>query len=329
MPGEAVRIMTGAPMPPGADCMTPKEMVREDGAELLLSRPLSRHENYVFQGEDIKRGESLIEEGTRLGFAHLGLLAAMGRGTAVVYRPPLIGLCCIGDELLPPDTPLTPGKIYGSNGTLLAARLAEYGLPCRPPVTGEDDPDVMAAKIAGMMGIMEGLDILITTGSVSVGDKDVMGEVFAILGIEPVLGRLDFKPGSVFLCGRYREKWIFCLSGNPFAALTTMELVVRPALAVFARRKDLNTTRRNAILRTPFPGGKSSQRRFVRGRLEDINGGLPTVTLPEGHSSGRLFSLVGCNCLVDISADTRTLPEGAEVTVVPLGVWSGSRGIGV
>ncbi|MDR1411787.1 MAG: molybdopterin molybdotransferase MoeA [Spirochaetaceae bacterium] len=317
-PGEALRIMTGAAMPEGADCMAPKEALREDGEDVLVSRPVARHENYIFRGEDIKQGELFLKAGSRLDFASLGMLAAMGRGSVEVYRPLSIGLCCIGDELTPADTPLEPGKIYNSNGVMLAARLAEYGFSCRPPLTLRDDPAEAAGEIASLI---DALDILITVGSVSVGDKDIMGAVFDRLRVERELSRLAFKPGSAFLCGRLRGRRIFCLSGNPFAALATMELVARPVLAKLSRREDLNTARAKAVLRTPYPGGKSGARRFLRGRLAKSAGdGLPAVTLPEGHSSGRLFSLSGCNCLVDLEAGAGALPCGAEVNVVQLGV---------
>jgi molybdopterin molybdotransferase len=316
-PGEALRIMTGAAMPEGADCMMPKEETREDGEDVLVFRPVAHHENYIFRGEDIKQGEVFVDEGVRLDSALLGMLAAMGRANVRVYRAPSIGLCCVGDELSPTGAPLEPGKIYSSNDTLLAARLAEYGFSCRPPLVVGDDPEYAAGKIASLT---EGLDMLITTGSVSVGDKDIMGAVFDRLGIERELGRLAFKPGSSFLCGSYRGCRIFCLSGNPFAALATMELVARPVLAKFSRRRDLNARRRKAVLLTAFPGGRSSGRRFLRGRLaESAEGGLPVATLPEGHASGRLFSLSGCNCLVDLAAGTGALPAGSEVTVVQLG----------
>jgi molybdopterin molybdotransferase len=319
--GEALRIMTGAAMPEGADCMAPKEAVREEGEGVLVFRPVARHENYIFRGEDIKQGEVFLPEGARLDFALLGMLAAMGRGSVEVYRPLSVGLCCIGDELTPADTPLGPGKIYNSNGVMLAARLAEYGFSCRPPLVLPDDPGEAAGVIPSLL---DGLDILITVGSVSVGDKDIMGAVFDRLHVERELSSLAFKPGSAFLCGSLRGKRIFCLSGNPFAALAVMELVVRPVLAKLSRREDLNTVRGKAVLRTPFPGGKSTARRFLRGRLAGpTGGGPPAVTLPEGHSSGRLFSLSGCNCLVDLEAGAGALPSGTEVTVVQLGVHGG------
>jgi molybdopterin molybdotransferase len=201
---------------------------------------------------------------------------------------------------------------------MLAARLAEYGFSCPPSLTLPDDPEEAAGKIASLL---DGLDVLITAGSVSVGDKDIIAGVFDRLGVERELSHLAFKPGSAFLCGRLRGKRIFSLSGNPFAALAVLELVVRPVLAKLSRREDLNTVRGKAVLSSPFPGGKSGTRRFLRGRLaKSAGGGLPVVTLPEGHSSGRLFSLSGCNCLVDLEAGAGALSYGTEVTVVPLGI---------
>jgi molybdopterin molybdotransferase len=315
--GEALRIMTGAAMPRGSDCMSPKEAVKEEGDEVLIFRPAARHENYIFRGEDIKCGEIFIEQGTELNFAHLGMLAADGQESVKVYRLPVIGTVCVGDEFSPANAPLEPGKIYNSNGLMLDARLREYGLSSLDNLIVPDDPQTAANIIDGFL---DSLDVLLTSGSVSVGDKDIMGQVYDILGVDTQVSKLSFKPGTSFLCGRYRDKQIFSLSGNPFAALATMELVARPFLAKMSRKEKLFPSRFQALLNTPFPGGKNrNMRRFLRGRLtHNPEGGLPVVTLPEGQSSGRLFSLSGCNCLVDLKADRPTLSSGTTVEVLSL-----------
>ncbi|MDR0620332.1 MAG: molybdopterin molybdotransferase MoeA [Deltaproteobacteria bacterium] len=315
--GEAVRIMTGAAMPIGVDAMLPKEVLKEENGQVFIPRKVGRHENYIFRGEDITPGTVFLTAGTKLTHAHLGMLATNGQGTVTVYRSPVIGMYCIGDEFSQPDKPLEPGKIYNSNGIMLTSRLAEYGLPSLPHHVLGDDPESAAREIKSAM---DNIDILITAGSVSVGDKDIMHEVFDLLGVERYVSRLAFKPGSAFLCGKYQNKWIFSLSGNPFAALATMELVVRPVLAKHSRRQGLVTRRVKAILASPLTVGKGgNKRRFLRGRLvQPTDGGPLTVILPEGHSSGRVFSLAGCNCLVDINHDINNLPEQTWVEAIDL-----------
>ncbi|GHV73346.1 molybdopterin molybdenumtransferase MoeA [Spirochaetia bacterium] len=331
LPGEALRIMTGAPMPEGSDAMLPKEDVQESafkengaskengGADILVSHPVKKHENYIFQGEDVQKGQSLISPGERLDFVRLGLLAEMGFAEVPVFRPPEIGILCTGDELIPPGEPLPPGKIYNSNGVLLSARLRELGFrPHLLPIMA-DECETAAAEIGARM---ESLDMLITTGAVSVGDKDIMRDVLTRLGAERLFWRMNFKPGSAILCGMYRGKLLICLSGNPFAAMANLELLARPVLAKLARRPDLKTRRLEARLQNPFPKS-SGARRFIRARLLTENGagellesGLPLVSLPEGHASGQMRSLVGCNCFVDIPACSGALSAGSIVEVV-------------
>jgi molybdopterin molybdotransferase len=316
-PNEAVRIMTGAAMPEGADSMVPLEAVREEGDQVLIYKPLNLYENYIFQGEDIKRGEVLLQAGVKLDSVRLGLLGGMGLNQIQVFRQPRLGLYCVGDEFSKPEAPLQPGKIYNSNGVTLTARLKEYGLPSQRCIILPDDPATAANEIAS---VIDELDLIITTGSVSVGDKDIMPEVFRRLGITADISRLDFKPGTAFLTGLYRGKRILCLSGNPFAALATMELVVRPVLAKLTRDYSLLTRRIKAELQTAFPGGKSKNiRRFLRGSLNSPESGQTlTVSLPEDHSSGRMFSMIGRDCLVDLPPGVNNLPSGQIVEVVDL-----------
>ncbi|GHV28319.1 molybdopterin molybdenumtransferase MoeA [Spirochaetia bacterium] len=319
LPGEALRIMTGAPMPEGSDAMLPKEDVqetafKENGAqEILVSHPVKTRENYIFRGEDIQKGQPFISLGERLDFVRLGLLAGMGFATVPVFRPPEIGILCTGDELILPGNPLSPGKIYNSNGVLLSTRLEELGFHPRLLPILADDPETAATQICAHM---ENLDLLITTGAVSVGDKDIMRDVFTLLGAERLFWRMNFKPGSAILCGAYRTKLLICLSGNPFAAMANLELLVRPVLAKLARRPDLATRRFQACLKTPFPK-PSRSRRFIRARIETEGVSDTEVTVPEdGHASGHLYSLLDCNCFIDIPAGSGGLPVNSIVEVV-------------
>ncbi|WP_010256453.1 gephyrin-like molybdotransferase Glp [Treponema primitia] len=317
LPGEALRIMTGAPMPAGSDAMLPKEDVSEKEKAVLVFRPVKKHENYIFRGEDIRKGQLLIREGEGLDFIRLGLLAGLGLAEVPVFRPPEIGILCTGDELVPPGAPLPPGKIYNNNGILLSTRLEELGFHPRLLPVAADEPETAAAEIRAHM---EDLDLLISTGGVSVGDRDIMRDVFTLLGAEQLFWRMTFKPGSAILCGVYRKKLLICLSGNPFAAMANLELLVRPVLAKLAQRPDLETRRLRARLISPFPK-QSGTRRFIRARLEPKRGDeeFPLISLPEGHSSGHMLSLLSCNCFVDIPAGSAALPAGSVVNVVLFG----------
>jgi molybdopterin molybdotransferase len=306
-PGEAVKIMTGAPVPPGADCVLGKEQVCvEGGGEYVaVAGPVGKYDNVIFRGEDIKKGALLFPAGTVLKSAHLGVLASMGLGTVEIRRPLRIGLFCTGDELVPPGSPLLPGKIYNSNETLIASRFKELGFSAEVlPQTG-DDADLAAQVIADRI---DGFDLLVTTGAVSVGDKDIFHEVFTKLGVRRIFSRLRTRPGQAVLCGKYRNKLLLCLSGNPFAAILAFELLVRPVLAKMAGGGGIQY--RKAVLDTPFTK-KAGIRRFVRAKLADGH-----VTLPGGNTSGRLFTFADCNCFADVPSDTESLKPGDEVDIL-------------
>ncbi|GHU50589.1 molybdopterin molybdenumtransferase MoeA [Spirochaetia bacterium] len=311
--GAALKIMTGAPMPKGADAMLPKEAVKEEGGCVLVFTPVKQYDNYVFKGEDIPQGQVLIQSKERLDFIRLGILAGMGFDTVSVYRPPEIGILCTGEELVPPGAPLTPGKIYNNNGILLATRLKELGFHAQLLPVSPDDAPKAAAQIRSTL---EHLDILITTGAVSVGDKDIMHEVFDRVPVEKLFWGMNFKPGSAMACGVYKEKLLLCLSGNPFAAMTTLELVVVPVLAKLAHLPHLQTRYCYAQLGEAFPK-KSDYRRFIRAHLEPYNGtdAHPLVSITEKHSSSQLLSLLNCNCFVDIPAGSDSLPAGCIVKI--------------
>ena len=304
-PGQAVRLMTGAMLPPGCDCVVPQEDTdRGDPVSVFVS--LKPFQNYVYQGEDYRKGTLLLEKGTRLDAAALGVLAGAGITEVEVYRRPRVGLLTTGDEVVSPGTPLPAGKIYGSNQMLLAARLAELGVETETAHQG-DDP---AAVAEAMRELLEICDVLLTTGGVSVGDKDIFHQALPLLGAERIFWRVNLKPGTPAMYSVYEGKPILSLSGNPFAAFTTFELLARPLLAALSGEEGPRWG--EGVLDTPFPKA-SPRRRFIRGRYENGH-----ITLPEGHSSGMLASLVGCNCLAELPAGSPPAEAGTRVRILLL-----------
>ena len=304
-PGQAVRLMTGAMLPPGCDCVVPQEDTdRGDPVSVFVS--LKPFQNYVYQGEDYRKGTLLLEKGTRLDAAALGVLAGAGITEVEVYRRPRVGLLTTGDEVVSPGTPLPAGKIYGSNQMLLAARLAELGFETETAHRG-DDP---AAVAEAMRELLETCDVLLTTGGVSVGDKDIFHQALPLLGAERIFWRVNLKPGTPAMYSVYEGKPILSLSGNPFAAFTTFELLARPLLAALSGEEGPRWG--EGVLDTPFPKA-SPRRRFIRGRYENGH-----ITLPEGHSSGMLASLVGCNCLAELPAGSPPAEAGTRVRILLL-----------
>ena len=309
-PGQAVRIMTGAMLPPGCDCVVRQEDTDMGSPTVRVFAPLRPHDNVADRGGDYRAGAVLLPAGTRLDAAAVGLLASAGVTEVPVRRRPRVGVLVTGDEVVFPGvSPLPAGKIYDANQTLLLARLAELGFPDAVGARVGDDPKAAAEA---MERLLADCDLLVTTGGVSVGAKDVLHQALPLLGAEQVFWKVKLKPGSPALFSRYRGKPILSLSGNPFAAFTTFELLARPILAALSGEPGLLPERKRAVLDTPFPKG-SPIRRFVRGRYESGH-----VALPEGHSSGQLRSLAGCNCLVDIPAGSGPLEAGAEMDILML-----------
>ena len=309
-PGQCVRIMTGAPIPAGADCVIRQEDTDRGHPCVQIYQELRHHENYCFAGEDYQKGGVLLAAGTVLDAAALGVLAGAGlwERPMAVYPRPRVLLAGTGDELVRPGQPLKPGQIYNSNLPQLAARCRQLGLAA-DTVWWPDDPQAVAD---GLTAGMRDFDCVITTGGVSVGDKDIFHQALPLAGAERLFWRVKLKPGTPLMFSLLEGRPVLSLSGNPFAAAATFELLARPLLAALAGQRDWQPLTLTAPLATPFSKA-SGGRRFVRGIYRD-----GAVTLPEGHSSGQLRSQVGCNCLVDIPAGSSPLAAGTMVKVVLL-----------
>lgn len=308
--GECVRIMTGGVIPAGCDCVVRQEDVREDGDAIHVSFPSEPYENYCCAGEDIKKGTLLIQKGQVITAAHIAVLASEGYGDVSVYRRVRAAVASTGDELLQPGEPLQPGKIYNSNLYLLAGRLKELGAEVTVLGSVPDDVERAAEVIASYA---DRVDLFLTSGGVSVGKKDIMHGVVPALGAERLFWRVCMKPGAPAIAYTRGAMFGIALSGNPFAAYATFELMARPVLARLSGRSEVLPVRRRAVLADAFPKDCPG-RRFLRARIEADG----RVSLPDQHESGTLFSAAGCNAFVDVPAGTKPLPAGTEVDIVVL-----------
>ena len=292
--GCAARIMTGAPLPAGADCVLMQEQT--DGGEetVRIYAELSHNANVVFRGEDIAAGALVAEAGTVLTPAHLGVLAT-------------------GSELLAPGESWVPGKIYDANGIQNAARLRQLGFVVRRRHCS-DDPARIAAELEELL---TGCDAVITSGGVSVGQKDYLPVVLEMLGARSIFAGVAQKPGSPMLAAEVEGKLVFCLSGNPFAAAATLEQYAIPALLRAAGRQEeaciLPRTRRT--LTTGF-SKPSKGNRYLRARASGGTVAIPGEGNTEAHSSGSLSAMIGCNSLVELPAGSGPVEPGEEVEVL-------------
>ena len=308
--GEAVRIMTGAKMPKGADCVIRQENTNYGQDEVEIYEELCEYDNYCFAGEDVKKEDLLIREGALLTYVHQGILSSIGISKVKVKAKPRIGVIVTGDEVGIPGQQLGSGKIYDSNLHLLYSRLNEFGLkPIIAEVIG-DSPEKVGKRISE---IIWDVDLIITTGGVSVGEKDILHNVLQLIDAKRVFWKVNLKPGTPAMYSLYKNKPILSLSGNPFATLTTFELLGRPVLAKLSGNDNLQLKQVNGIMEDEF-NKPSMKRRFMRAFF---NNGKVSF-LENKHSSGMLASMIGCNCLIDVKKGTQKLSKGDNVEVVLL-----------
>ncbi len=309
--GEAIRIMTGGQLPPGANAVVQLEWteVVNDG-RVRIQRPVTVGHNIRRAGEDIQEGQTVLEGGRELRAAELGVLASLGLKSVEVHRVPHVAILATGNELIEGDKPLEPGKIRNSNSYTLRALIKETkALPVDLGIA-RDSRDQLKGKI------LEGLasDALVTSGGVSVGSYDLVQAVMKELGVGIRFWKVNIKPGMPFLFGVYKGKPVFGLPGNPVSTMVTFLKFVQPAIQ---KMRGMRHPEREFYLRAELLQDirkTDGKRHFVRGVLENQSGRL-TVRTTGSQSSNVLTSLVRANCLILISEETEFLKKGHLVEV--------------
>lgn len=324
-PGTAVRIMTGAPIPDGADGVVRFEDTDESErpgtpAEIGVLIEVAPGAEIRRAGEDIAAGSLVLKQGTPLRAAEIGVLASLGRGKVKVIRRPVVAILATGDEIMDITKPLVKGKIYNSNSYSLAALVQHYGAVPRMLGVALDSEDSLIEKLSSGRDA----DMVITSGGVSLGDYDVVREVLEKEG-EIVFWRVREKPGKplVFglLRGRGRAKDIpfFGLAGNPVSAMINFELFARPAILKMMGRKNLTKPMVKAVVEDAIKN-TDGRRVFTRVMVEKRGGKyFARLTGPQG--SGILTSMVLANGLAIVPEDKPGVKPGEVVEVMMLD-WS-------
>ena len=311
--GCAARIMTGAPLPPGADCVLMQELTDSGEEQVRIYAQLQPNANVVFRGEDIAAGAPIAAAGTVLTPAHIGVLAGQGIPDAEVFRPLTVGVLATGSELLEAGEAWAPGKIYDANGIQNAARLRQLGFAVERQQCS-DSPEVITGK---MQELLTCCDAVITSGGVSVGQKDYLPLVLEKLGAQLLVEGVAQKPGSPMLAATLNGKLVFCLSGNPFAAAATLEQYAIPALLRAAGRREESCIPARTVCTLTNGFSKASKgNRYLRATACGGKVTLPGAGSTEVHSSGALSAMMGCNCLVEIPAGSGPVEPGMEVEVL-------------
>ncbi|NGT51727.1 molybdopterin molybdotransferase MoeA [Clostridium perfringens] len=313
--GEAIRIMTGAPIPVGADCVLKQEETERHGDLVKIFKEMKSYENISFMGEDIKIGETLIKKGKRLDYADLGIMASSGISEVLVYKKPRVSIISTGDEVCDINSTLKPGKIYDSNLYSLSARIEELGYHV---LSMEHVGDNILKIGEAIEKAFEKSDIVFTTGGASVGEKDLMQKVSESIGFEKLFWKIKIKPGSVVVCSKKEEKILISLSGNPNAALTTFELLGKPVLKKLeGEEENINIKREKGVLMDSF-NKKSPQRRFLRGNVIYDQKGAKVYITQIKSGNGILSSLLNANCLIEIEKGNEGLNRGEVVNIIKL-----------
>lgn len=306
----AMRIMTGAKIPQGADVVIPFEQTEFTEEAVTVFKNYKPNSNISFMGEDIEQGDKVLSKGDKIDAAQIGILASIGKSAVKVHKKPKIAIMSTGDELVDLDSPLKDGQIRNSNSYTIAALVRKLG--AEPLIVKACADGLETTKVA----IKEALsysDMIITTGGVSVGDKDFVTKAFQEICDDFLFWRVKIKPGTPIAVAMLEKKFMFGLSGNPAAAFITFQLFVKPVILkslgyTNVLPLEVETTLLNGFTKV----GK--QNRFVRAKTIYKDNQFFTE-LPENHSSGVISSLAGVNSLLFIPSGEGPYQKGQRVKV--------------
>jgi molybdopterin molybdotransferase len=309
--GEAIKIMTGAPVPPGCDTVVPIEDVEEEGGWIRFTSTVRAGSHVRMQGEDIRNGNVVIPAGALLRPQEIGMLSAMGTTALAVYRRARVAILATGDELLEPGSTPAPGKIINSNSYSLAAQVLDAG---GDPVLLGIAPDALDATCDKIRAGLNA-DLLVITGGVSVGDRDVVKEAIEKLSGSVTFWKVNVKPGKPLAFAMLQGKPVFALPGNPVGAMVSFELFVRPSILKSMGHRRLFRPVVKAVLQEPA-ANQGKRPHLVRGMVS-IHDDRYHVSTTGNQSSGRLSSMIQGNGLIRLAPEA-LYAKGDEVEVLLL-----------
>lgn len=310
-PGTAVSIMTGGAVPAGADAVVRLEEVQVSEEGVSIFRPVAAGENVAPIGEDVAEGQVILPAGHKVRPQELNLLVALGIDQVPVFARPRVGILCTGDELVEPGQKPGPGQIRNSNGPGMAAFVREAGgIPVFLGIA-RDATDV----IAGALSHAADCDLILTTGGVSVGDFDVVREALTVMGAEQLFWRVSIKPGTPVCAGVLEGRLIIGLSGNPAAAITDFDLLVRPLLDHLLGRPRLGLRTAEGVLDQPVLK-KAAVTRFLRARAYVGADGEVHLDTSMAQRSGVLSSMCHANAYAVIPEHSGPLETGTRVQLL-------------
>lgn len=303
--GTAAKILTGAPIPLGADCVCKFEDTEFTETSVTLHKPYRSGSNIVLRGEDLTAGNVVAEQGMVIDSALMGTLATQNLAEPKVYRRPLAGIVTTGSELCGVGEALTGGKIVNSNRYTFQGVLQNTG--CVTEFFGCPG-DTVEEITAAFSQAAEACDVIITTGGVSVGDYDLTPDALQAAGGTVLMQNMQLKPGGKCCFGTIGKALVCCLSGNPASSMTAFYAAVLPALRKLCGRRNWALEQIPVTLLEDFPK-KSHKPRLLRGKLE-LSGGVVGMHITGEQGNGILHTMVGCNVLALVPPGSGPLPKG-------------------
>ncbi|MEB6323771.1 molybdopterin molybdotransferase MoeA [Staphylococcus xylosus] len=310
-PFEAVRIMTGAEMPKGADAVVMLEQTVEDEQSFTIRKSFNVNENVSLKGEETQIGDTVLNKGQQINPGAIAVLATYGYTQVKVFDKPSIGVITTGSELLEVGDDLEPGKIRNSNGPMIAALSQKFNLDVASYQIQEDD---LKSSIQVVKEAMAKHDIVITTGGVSVGDFDYLPQIYDEINAEVLFNKIAMRPGSVTTVAVAEGKYLFGLSGNPSACFTGFELYVKPAVLHMMGATAIYPQMIQATLMEDLTKANPFTR-FVRATAT-FNGKAMTVVPSGFNKSGAVVAIAHSNAMIMLPSGTRGYQKGYTVDVI-------------
>ncbi|WP_237097506.1 molybdopterin molybdotransferase MoeA [Nitrospina gracilis] len=306
---QAIRIMTGAPIPPGADTVLMQEDTDKNGSFVYAKDKATVGENIRLAGEDVKTGDVVVPKGGVITPAHVGMMAVCGRSSVTVGQRPTVAILSTGDEIVDLDQVPEGAQIYNSNGYMLMAQVASAGgLPRYMGIAKDDEKDLLEKFEWALES-----DIVLSSGGVSVGDYDLVKASLKKMGNEMVFWKVAMKPGKPLAFGKIGETPVFGLPGNPVSSFVSFEQFVRPAIKKMMGACDLSPRTVQATLTETIK--KKTDRVHFMSAVVSWDGGDCTVTPAEQQGSGVLKSTVAANGLLVFPLEKSELRKDERVTV--------------
>ena len=307
--GEAVRIMTGAPIPKGADTVVMVEDTEKTDEGVRVFQGVPSGENIRRAGEDVKKGDRVISKGSFIRAAEVGMLASVGSAFVFVHQRPVVAILCTGEELVDVDEGIADLKIISSNSYTLSAQVMECGaLPLQLGIAKDDPAEIEERLRQGLRA-----DVILSSAGVSVGDYDLVKDVLTGIGFQMEFWRVAMRPGQPLVFGTIGGKPIFGLPGNPVSSMICFEQFVRPSLLKMMGHKNLFRPVVEAVLKEEIRK-KPGNRHFMRARVS-LEGNRYVVTTTGPQGSGILSSMVEANGLVIVPEEKTEIKAGERIRV--------------